>query len=135
MLGFEDEESAIDELKTAWDKVALALGEAPVSAAVRMANAFPVRFQPRRISPIYHRFLNVAYHLQLLRGEEYICLPVHKLAQILGVTPTRVSDYRNNAIQDRFLQLEAKACWNPKGEGSATKFRFIGWDLTRAPRA
>jgi hypothetical protein len=128
-LGYETEDEAIDDLEMLCDKIALAIDEAPLGAAVRMACAYPFTFRTKRISPKYHRFLLIAYHLQELRGRNYICLPVKNLSKILGVSAMRISDYRGFAEKDGLLKPLAPSCYYPDGHGTATKFRFIGTPL------
>ena len=123
-LGYDCEEDATDDLESLWDNVKLAMNEAPLQAAVRMTMAHPLEFETERLSTKYQQFLNIGYHLQSMRGDDYISLPVGALSKILGVTPVRVSDYRKYAIADGYLAPFAKATWNPKGTGVATKFHF-----------
>ena len=126
-LGYESEEEAIDDLECLWDKVRLAMDEAPLNAAIRMANRHPLQFQTKRISPTYQYFLNIAYQLQIMRGDKYIVLPVVALGEMLGKSPMRISDYRKYAQnEDHHLEMVAKACRNGNGPGLATKFRFVG---------
>ena len=123
VLGYQSAEEATDDLETLWDKVKLGASEGPLAAALRMADRFPVKFRTNRLSTIYQRFLNIGYHLQVMRGEHYISLPVDRLGEILGVNPRRVSDYRNFAQDAGFLHQIAKSCYSGNG-GVATKFRF-----------
>lgn len=126
-LGYDSEGEAIDDLECLWDTIKLAMDEAPLAAAIRMAKRHPLQFQTKRISPMYHFFLNVGYQLQLMRGDNYIALPVVVLGRMLGKSPMRISDYRGYAQnEDHHLKMVAKECWNGKGSGIATKFRFVG---------
>jgi hypothetical protein len=88
-----------------------------------MAERSPITFQTNRLTTIYRRFLNICYQLQVMRGNDYIVLPVDRLGQILGVNPRRVSDYRVFAQDEAFLHEIAKSCYSRNG-GVATKFRF-----------
>jgi hypothetical protein len=122
-LGYETEDDASDDLESIWDKVKLAAREAPLSAAARMADQCPIKFQTARLSIVYQRLLNIGYQLQVMRGNDYISLPVVRLGEILRVNPRRVSDYRTFAQHDGFLHEVAKSCYSASG-GVATKFRF-----------
>ena len=83
-LGYTGNEEAIDNLEPLWDRAKMALGEAPLAAAVRMARAHPLKFTTNRISSKYHFFLNIGYRIQEMRGDEYIVLPVVQLEHYLG---------------------------------------------------
>jgi hypothetical protein len=126
-LGYDSSAGAIDALEGVWDKAQLGMNEAPLSAAVRRAKAAPVTFRTKRVSTLYQAFLNIAYQLQIMRGDDFIVLPVEPLAKILGVSPMRISDYRAYAKTDGFLHEDASYCWNGAGKGVATKFHFR-WD-------
>jgi len=124
-LGYDSEDEAIDDLECLWDKVKLAMNEAPLEAAVRMAKRRPLHFETRRISPTYQRFLNIGYYLQEMRGDDYISLPTEPLGRILGVDPSRVTDYRGYGMKEGYLMEMAKSCYRTDGlPGVATKFRF-----------
>ncbi len=109
-LGYDSPDEAVDDLEALWDKVKLGANEAPLTAAARMADRFPVTFQTNRLSKKYQKFLRIAYHLQAMRGDDYISLPVVRLGEILSVNPHRVSDYRKFAEADSFLHQVAKPC-------------------------
>jgi hypothetical protein len=123
-LGYETDEEAIDDLENVWDAVKLGMHEAPLGAALRMADRHPMKFRTKRLSARYKRFLNVAYRLQVMRGDDYIALPVERVGQMLGVSPMRITDYRTYAQADGFLFETAKACFSQGGGGIGTKFRL-----------
>jgi hypothetical protein len=125
-LGYESEGAAIDDLEALWENRKMALREAPLEAAVRMAKAKPIEFQTTRISENYQLFLNIGYRLQEMRGDEFIVLPVVRLGKILGVSWRRVTDYRRYAKKDGYLIDVAKSCRNANGNGLAAKFSFVG---------
>jgi hypothetical protein len=129
-LGYDSEDEALDDLECLWDKVKLSMGEAPLHAAVRMAERHPVRFPTKHLGVKYHSFLNIAYHLQLMRGDDYIVLPTEKLGEILGVDPSRITDYRAYAKVEGYLKEVAKARFCTGGKGRATQFLFR-WDGSR----
>lgn len=123
-LGYDSEGEAVDDLEALWENRKMALGEAPLEAALRMAKNRPVTFQTNRISENYQLFLNIGYRLQEMRGDDYIVLPVVRMAKILGVSWRRVTDYRRYAKADGYLRDVAKACRNANGSGLAAKFQF-----------
>jgi hypothetical protein len=120
-LGYESEEEALGDLEALWDKVRLGMKESPLEAAVRMAEDHPVEFKTKRLSRAYQRFLAIAYYLQIMRGDQYIALPVVALAGILGVSSMAVSMYREYAKADGYLSEIGKAHHSSR---MATKFRF-----------
>jgi hypothetical protein len=102
-LGYESDDDAIDDLEALWDRVKMAANEDPLDAAVRNSELHPVGFATNRLSPAYHRFLNVGYQMQLLRGSAPIALPQERLSEVLGVSQKRVSDFCQFAKQEKFL--------------------------------
>jgi hypothetical protein len=92
-----------------WEKVKVKAGQDPLASAVLLAQELPV-LRGERFSHFknYALFLNIAYHLQRLQGDNDIYLPVHRLAEHLAVSARVVCDYRFMAKIHGFLKLTAK---------------------------
>ena len=111
-----------DEVLTAvveWGKVKTGAGENTLLSAVHLAQEKPV-FKGERFRHFknFALFLNIAYHLQQLQGDDDIYLPVHGLAAHLSVTARVVSHYRFTAKMYGFLKETAKHT-----KKRATRFR------------
>jgi len=123
-LGYDSPEEGFDDLEMLWDTVMLGASESPLAAAVRMADLYPMTFQTRRASAVYGRLLNIAYHLQVMRGAAYISLPVVRMGEILGVSPMHISRLLAFARAEGFLRPLEKA---HHFQRMAAKFRFHCW--------
>lgn len=115
---------------TSWDKIRFRPGLSPLQNAAAEADAQPLC--PKRCeggrNALYGRFVSIAGWLQVLMGNRNILLPIDLLAETLGCDRSRVSQLRQLACRDGFLQEVAAHEYRPGGKGRATEFRF---DLTR----
>lgn len=93
--------------------------------AARIAQERPFH-PPVDRTPLYARFLSLAYWLQQMMGDKPILLPVRKIDSILGCHFTTVSILRYFAVQDRLLEKVKEFQFRSMKRGRATEFRFVG---------
>ena len=114
------DEDLIDVILTEIERVKFAHGAGPLDWAAAMARQYPLSDpEDLRLSG-YNKFLSIAGWLQIHRVDEPIVLPVAKLAELFGVTPQHITNWRQRA-QRQGLLSEVKRYVARK---QATRFRF-----------
>jgi hypothetical protein len=93
----DDQQTAIAE---EWESVK---GISALEWAVAMAQQRPLKNPPGPKIYLYQRFLSMAAHLQVLRGDKPIQLPVQAVARALFVRPDTVSRMRKMATRHGLL--------------------------------
>ena len=117
---FPDSDDPQMEFVATWDKVRIPAGEDILALAVALAKQKPLK--PRiSISPGYSRYVSIAARLQELRPNNYIQLPVERLAKAIGVDARTISHYGQFARKDGLVTLIAK---HHKQSGQAAKYVF-----------
>jgi len=112
------------EFIAAWSKVRVPIGEGAVPTALAEAERSP--FYPARdCGRKYSYFVSIAVHLQLSRPGVTVCLPVSKIAAMLGVDGQTVSRYRQFAEEEGILEMFAPHEYSAR---KATEF-FVKTDL------
>jgi len=131
--GIRDTEHGRQEFLDTWMGVLYPEGKDPLDVAVMMAKAQPQQFPTkRRVTTKYQDYLTIAYFLWELRGGRVIVLPQQRLAGILQVDQTRVSDYCRTAQLDGYLDRKGRY---KKEEGRADTFVFkLPVDVCPLPR-
>lgn len=114
-------EAQID-FQHSWRNVRYLPGHDMLAEAQRLAEEFPVYSSEVR-GPLFQRFIDLSYHLQILQGTLAIFLPGRKLAPLLGCSHATVSHLVKAAIQDRLLEKTAPASFGPSGR-SAARYKF-----------
>jgi hypothetical protein len=124
-FGYASREEAFEDIYLLWEKCKMAISESPISFAMHAANRKPLQFDSERAKSLrnYNRFLNLAYYMYTLTFPKPCGLPTESLGPILGVSPKRVSDFRNMGVKDGYLELRAKHHFGPGG-GRATCYAF-----------
>jgi hypothetical protein len=121
-----DEESIELEFLTCWDKIRFRPGLTPLENAAAQADSMPL--VPRRCrngrNGLYARFVSIAGWLQVSMRDRNILLPIDLLAGILKCDRSRVSQLRQLACKDGFLEVIKKHLYKSGGTGRATEFRF-----------
>jgi hypothetical protein len=124
-LGFTEEDEY--EFLTIWRKVKFPAGVDFLADAVSMADSEPLVFESHGDGKIttYERFVSIAGYLQVSLGPDVnILLPCEKIAEILNVDPSRVSQLRQLAVADGYL-VEVVPYRPPQtGRGRSTEFSF-----------
>ena len=107
--GIQDAEHGRQEFLDTWMGTSYPEGKDPLDVAVVMAKVQPLQFPTkRRITTKYQDYLTIAYFLWELRGGRVIVLPQERLAKILQVDQTRVSDYCRTAQMDGYLDRKGR---------------------------
>jgi hypothetical protein len=122
-----DDEDANDEFQRTWVKVEYPLGTSALSYAHQKSNAEPyeVEHVSQIVGPGYARFLSLAYHLQQIRGDQNVMLPVQIVADVLSkpkkpLNKMAVSRWITLAIQE---QLIVRVEEHQFGAGIAAEYR------------
>jgi len=110
-----------------WDEVRYVTGEGPLNKALLLAVDHPV---PRKSNLArrfnrYAEFLSFAGWLQVVRGEEPIYLPQHKIAGVFGCDRSMIRNLIHAAITEGYLTIVKSH--TPR---AATRFKF---DLDKVP--
>lgn len=124
---------AVAEFYDVWGKIRFRPGHGPLEQAADAARRMRLQLAPdvvmrRPVQPGdehgYEFFVNVAGHLQVITGNQAICLPCEKLGGIMGVTKRTIARYRQWAIEDGYLRQTKAHFRRAPGKGDATEFRF-----------
>jgi hypothetical protein len=125
-LGVSREDAQVEFLD-AWDKVRYLAGLNPLNVAIERAKRVPLGLNQGKVRSFtagYQDFVSIAGWLQTAMGNKPILLPVHQLAERLGVVAMTISRYRQWAIEDGYLRQTGKGQWVTTGRGRADEFRF-----------
>lgn len=104
-------------------------GETLIDTVIAKAKRQPLRL--KHISPSLNRFLSIAYHMQLLQGDNHILLPVGRLSKALGCTEQYISNLRKLGKSEGLLEEQGK---HSKRGKQATQFRFSIEKLSQAQK-
>jgi hypothetical protein len=120
LRGVIDDEDAIDMIVSEIERVNYAKGMGPLDWATAMASQYPIEDPAGLKLERYNRFLSISFWLQMSQGDKPIVLPVEKIAALLGVTPSQVSNWRQRAQGQQLLHQTAPYIAHKRG----TQFRF-----------
>lgn len=118
-LGADDGDECRARFEVAWDSVRHIPFCSITESAARHAIARPLK-PARARTKRYAHFISYVAWLQLLNGDNDICLPVEKTAEILECDPDTISSHRKLAEADGLLTKTAEHVCKKK----ATSFRF-----------
>lgn len=106
-----------------WKAVRYLPGETPVTAALRLAERYPLSTIESKdgFLPQYRKLVSVAGWLQYVQRDQNILLPTRLFAQLLGVSPRSVSTYIGIAIDEQLLVRVKKY---PPQAKMADEYRF-----------
>jgi hypothetical protein len=118
LIELSDEEMA--DIADEWEEVEFVAGMGPLEWAAKMAADYPLKNPPGPKLRLYTEFIGIAAHLQILRGDAPILLPVSSLARILKTKPRTISRLRQLAQRHGLLEEVVPY----KMRQRATQFRF-----------
>jgi len=108
--GIDDCEGGRSDFFMAYQRAKLPAGEDLLQFAWERAEANPVKFAHKFPSDEYVRFLNFAYRLQEIIGEEKpIAIPRKEVSELMGATTKTVSNWRTIAQMEGYLS-QVKKC-------------------------
>lgn len=104
---FPHSEDPMMEFLTTWDKIRVPAGDDILVNAFTLAKERQLRVKDS-VSPNCLLILTTAFHLQRLRPDDYINLPVERLGKLLNVNPRTISMYLAWAKKHGYLSQRTK---------------------------